>query len=479
MKRIYRYICFVLVLLMLPLSACAPKAEPNLPELSPQNEEGLREDQPVTEGSNPKDDSEETPLFLSPKYCLAAAEIPERHPYPQEADFASYEDFDAAYELWSQDNFKRNEDIQTVQRATLDFSHRVTSTLLNAESGENAACSPTNLYMALAMLAEVTGGESREEILSLLGKGDVAALRTTADTLWETMYNDDGATACIPANALFLRQDGDFYKEQTVGTVAAQYHADLFRGEMGSKEYNGILQEWLDYQTRGLLEDQARSVETNDDTMMVLASTLYFSNKWGAQFDENDNFTAPFYGAKKETRASYMKRSATGAYYDGERFEAIATDFELGGSMWLIRPKSGENVSTVLDDKEYLQLAEQTDKSKFSYPVVHLSVPKFDITSTSDLTETLPKLGIRQVFEKDQADFSTLTDIPCYLSAARHDVRVTIDEEGCKAAAFTVLAADGAAAVKPKEIEFTLDHPFIFIIEYHGVILFAGVVQNV
>ena len=45
--------------------------------------------------------------------------------------------------------------------------------LLTGSSGENKVCSPINIYMALAMLAEVTDGESREQILALLGSGDL------------------------------------------------------------------------------------------------------------------------------------------------------------------------------------------------------------------------------------------------------------------------------------------------------------------
>lgn len=475
MKNNIRFICILLIILM--LAGCAPK---EVSSFVPSQQTDLPEDAPPgqQEPAKTEPEKEETPIYLSPKFCLASAEIPERHPYPGEDDFANFEDFDAAYDLWAQDNFARNKNIESVQNATLDFSHRVTNALLKAESGENAACSPANLYMALSMLAEVTDGESRAQVLKLLGQEDTTALRTTADKLWETMYNDDGASTCIPANALFLR-DEKLYEEQTVDTVAKSYHADLFHGKMGTKEYDKILQEWLNHRTRGLLEKQARSVETNPETIMVLASALYFSNKWEATFDARDNFSAPFYGSKGESKATYMKRSTTGAYYNGEDFDAVAKNFEMGGSMWLIRPREGVSLSDILSDKEYLQVIKREDESRIGYPLVHLSLPKFDISATTDLKKELPSLGISDVFDRNAADFSPLTREPSFLNSARHDVRVMIDEEGCKAAAFTVMVADGATAVKPSEIEFTLDHPFIFLIEYHGVILFAGVVQNV
>ena len=56
-----------------------------------------------------------------------------------------------------------------------------------------------------------------------------------------------------------------------------------------------------------------------------------------------------------------------------------------------------------------------------------------------------------------------------------------IDEEGCKAAAFTEILLVGAAApVEKRQVDFILDRPFIFIIESDvGQPLFIGVVNNV
>ena len=45
----------------------------------------------------------------------------------------------------------------------------ITETLLSGTEGKNAACSPVNIYLALAMLAETTDGNSRQQILDLLG----------------------------------------------------------------------------------------------------------------------------------------------------------------------------------------------------------------------------------------------------------------------------------------------------------------------
>ena len=65
------------------------------------------------------------------------------------------------------------------------------------------------------------------------------------------------------------------------------------------------------------------------------------------------------------------------------------------------------------------------------------------------------------------------------LSQAKHDARMTIDEEGCTAAAYTVMAMAGAAAPPKEEIDFVLDRPFLFAITgIDGLPLFIGVVNH-
>ncbi len=70
-------------------------------------------------------------------------------------------------------------------------------------------------------------------------------------------------------------------------------------------------------------------------------------------------------------------------------------------------------------------------------------------------------------------------DMPAYVSKAEHAARVTVDEEGVVAAAYTVLAMSGAAAPPEDEIDFVLDRPFLFVITgAHGLPLFVGVVNQ-
>jgi len=99
-----------------------------------------------------------------------------------------------------------------------------------------------------------------------------------------------------------------------------------------------------------------------------------------------------------------------------------------------------------------------------------------------DLSEGLKALGVTDVFDGCASDFSPMTDEVggIFLSQVSHAARVEVDEEGCTAAAFTVMMACGAAMPPEEEVDFVLDRPFIFAITGEsGLPLFIGIVNNV
>ena len=70
--------------------------------------------------------------------------------------------------------------------------------------GENTVYSPISLYVALGMLTELTDGETKQQVMDLLGAADAGALRQQIKKLWVSVYQD-GDAVCRLANAAFLR----------------------------------------------------------------------------------------------------------------------------------------------------------------------------------------------------------------------------------------------------------------------------------
>ena len=150
--------------------------------------------------------------------------------------------------------------------------------------------------------------------------------------------------------------------------------------------------------------------------------------------------------------------------------------------MWFILPDEGATPEQLLNDPQVMEfLLQKGEWANNKHLIVNKAIPKFDVVSQLDLCDGLKALGITDVFDYETSDFSPMTtDLDeIFLSQVKHDARVTIDEEGCTAAAYTVMAMAGAGMPPKEEVDFVLDRPFLFAITgYDGLPLFVGVVNQ-
>lgn len=420
------------------------------------------------------------------KYQLVAAQYPQMAQYPDESKFTKLNgDFDSdgfsqVYDAWWADRRKQMDQPEGYTDVLDSYLRTVIPQLLTGGAGENKACSPINIYMALAMLAEVTDGESRAQLLALLGSSDLDALRAEASAVWNANYCDDGAVTSILASSLWLNDQISF-KQETMDALAQYYYASSYRGEMGSAAFDQALHDWIDQQTGGLLKEQSSGLTMDKETILALATTIYFRAKWSGEFSESNTSPDTFHADSGDVTCDFMHQSGTNTYYWGDRFSAVAKNLENSGAMWFLLPDEGVTPEELLADEQTMDfLLSGGESAESKYLIVNLSVPKFDIVSDLDLTASLKKMGITDVFDPSISDFSPMTDdTEAYLSQAKHAARVAIDEEGVTAAAYTVMMAAGAAAPPEEEVDFTLNHPFVFAITgADSLPLFVGVMHQ-
>ena len=412
---------------------------------------------------------------------IAEPDIPDVPQYPFRGDMAMLFSHDKAYDAWAADVDARAA-IAVDTAAVAPFAASAAVHLLRGSNGANRVCSPISLYIALGMLAETTGGDTQAEILALLGCDDLNALRQSGSDLWNATYRNDGTVTRTMATSMWLNETIP-YQRETVNNVAEHYYASVYRGRMGSGELNSALQRWLNENTMDLLSEQTASIQLPPETALALASAISFSARWDAGFYDGKNTTSVFHAPAGDMNCTFMNRSANDTLYWGEHFQAVSLSFDMdGGVMWLILPDEGFTPDDLLADEDCLTLITTGECPDSRQMYINLSVPKFDVTSQLELSAALRDLGLIRVFDPASADFTPLTnaDLPIALGHVQHDARVVIDEEGCKAAAYTVMLLAGAAPPQQlEEIDFVLDRPFLFTITGAGGLpLFAGVVND-
>ncbi len=404
--------------------------------------------------------------------------------HPNLDDYKDRESYMADVEMWKSHSDNRRTIRENAVISMSPFFTEASAEFLVSKNNENALWSPINAYIGLSMLAEITDGDSRKEILDLFGVEDIETLRNQVSAVWESVYEDDGNEISTLANSLWL-QDGLNYNQDTMNNLAYYYYASVYQCELGNDGSNKAIGKWLDDNTGGLLKDSTDKIDLSPDTVLALYSTLFFQAKWGDEFDEKNNTDGIFHGINGDTSVTCMnKKLCQMYYYWHDDFSAVGLTLKNGSTMWFILPDEGKTTADILNEGSYGELISSGNMEdgwqNKKYMKVNLSVPKFDISSTLNLKDGLNRMGVTKVFDIKSSDFTAITsDTPVYVTAVNQSARVEIDENGVKAAAYIEFPGAGAAQPPEEIIDFVLDRPFVFVISKGNLPLFTGVVNNI
>lgn len=365
--------------------------------------------------------------------------------------------------------------VQEANGTLMDFYTEGSAQFVDGST--NSLWSPVNAFIGLAMVAEVTEGNSRQQILDLFGVEDLDTLRSYVSNIWERVYRDKNEI-CTLANSLWLNEDLH-YEQSAMDDLAYYYYASVYKGKMGSKKMNKAIGAWLEKNTGGLLKTATDNISLSPETILALYSTIYLRGTWYDEFNKSDNTKGTFHATAGDVTVTYMnEEEGEMAYYWADNFSAVRKSLKNGTSMWFILPDEGVTTQQLLNDGQYIQMLCGQWENGGQYKV-NLTVPKFDITGGSDLRQGLMEMGVTDVFDPAKADFSAITtDASVYLTSAEQKARVIIDEEGVKAAAYIELPGAGAAQPPEEIVDFVVDRPFLFAITSNYVPLFVGCVTE-
>ncbi len=427
-----------------------------------------------------------TPGTLSqydPEKCRAsyADRLVAQAVYPVSPQYPDGTVTDKEAEEWGKFRKNRMDAASAIDSSALgSFVKKTVREYLTSDDGGNRVYSPVSLEIALSMLAEITDGQTRAQILSLLGADSIENARRQAVSIWDGTYRDDGIGTTVLADSLWLN-DGLMYKKPVLDILADSYRASSFSGKPGSTEYDSALRGWLTEQTRGMLDTSG--VKLDPRTVIALAQTVYYKVSWENVFRESDTGKRVFEGTTGSVSVDFMNQEiGNGTVYYGDGWQATRLKTADGGAMWLILPDKGRTTADIIaSDGMFDLISGNKNGTETKRAKVRLSVPKFDVSSQTDLIQGLKNLGVTDAFVAC-ADFSPLTDTPnVAVSGAVQEARVMIDEDGCTGAAYTLITAlNTALPVEEKEtIDFVLDRQFVFAVTSdNGIPLFVGAVND-
>lgn len=359
-----------------------------------------------------------------------------------------------------------------------DFLSKTAPLFLTGDTTKNYTYSPLNIFLALSMLAETTEGNSRKQILDVLGYDNMETLREHANLLNIAHNFQTEAGTCSVANSLWLSEQYKF-NQSTLDKIAEIHRGASYYGNFANPEYVTAFKEWLNNNTHGILQNHVENMRIDPSSVMQLVSTIYFSSEWSSGFDQAQNTNSIFKTPEGKIKCEFMNKykSQDISYYSGDNYSKVTLRTQSNINLTIYLPDKGVAIEEVL--------AGGLNNDKHVVAKVNLSLPKFDFSSQYDLKQILPALGITDIFDDQVSDFSPLlklddSDNSLYISQADHNTRISIDEKGCTAGAYTIFGGlMGSIPNDPKEVDFIVDRPFIFVLEFNSSTpLFIGVVNN-
>ena len=401
---------------------------------------------------------------------------------PDRDDYDSYEEYAPVWDAYYDGLQQREARVATALTDLNRFFTQTTAAYME-DSDKNLVCSPINAYIALASLAEVTDGESRQQILTALNAPDLETLRSRTESLWENVYHKVGNEMSVLASSLWL-DEGLNYNQQTMDDLSLYYYTSVYQKDLSSRGAGKALATWIGNNTGGMLKSNTSCVEFPEVPVMTLVSTVYLQSKWSDQFSKSKNTEGLFHSPAGDTEVTFMNCRDQDYYFWTEDYGASYRWLKNGCRMWFFLPDPDKTVDDVLAEGQYLDTitAPYAENENHKYMKVNLSVPKFDVSSSVNVKEGLQQLGVSKIFDWTTNSFastmqSKTSDYPVYLDSINQDTRVKIDEKGVTAASYIELNFGAGAAEPPDEIiDFVLDRPFLFVIAdgENRNILFAG-----
>ena len=343
---------------------------------------------------------------------------------------------------------------------------------------KNQAYSPISYAYALGMLGSGTKGNTSKEIASALEAADMKSAVEGFTKFYEANYRTEEGNTLTLANSLWLSEKYPLKASFAKG-AAKDFYASAYSVDFSKQSTADKMEKWISDNTGGLLNPTF-----SPDPMQVLSiiNTLYFEGAWSDAFRAENNTKEKFtLSDGTEIDTVYMNQVFENAsYYVTEDYTMFILPFTGGQEMRFALPNNEAALDSLLKQDILEQITAEPQETARKDAEVTLKLPKFSFDTAMNLTATCEKLGLEELLD-GTGNFSDITDLGVYVSDIMQESHVEIDENGCKAAAYTKMDIR-AMAMLPQDTEkytFSLDRPFLFTIQSQDdAPLFIGTVYN-
>ena len=354
---------------------------------------------------------------------------------------------------------------------------------LNTHVGEhNMMVSPLSLAQALSMLANGADGNTKTELMNVLGFGaySVEEMNAYYMNLNKGLLSADKTSKIALANSFWINNQYtaiDSYKKTLQNSYDAEVQELPFDNTICAK-----INQWAEENTYGCIKKVVNESDINSNTVMALLNATYFKGIWKDKFKEKNSFKGNFTAPDKSSFVEYMKQESFEAnVYEDKDCKLIELPYgNEAFSMVVILPNEEITLDKLMQNVDADRWQSWMEQLSFHTNVL-VQLPKFTgkYEYNENLKQTLIEMGVVDAFSKHDANFSQMTETQVFVNCIKQNSFIEVNEEGTEAAA-VVYIGENVSDSGMKVFEFKATRPFFYAIKEKSTnaILFMGKVTN-
>lgn len=328
----------------------------------------------------------------------------------------------------------------------------------NYSKGKTTLVSPLSVLTALALVQNGAQGNTLAQLERVLGGLDRDALNKYMRAYCDFLSAGDELKI---ANSVWTDSSVEA-KQAFLQKAVDSYSAQIFSALLSSKKTVSSINSWVKKNTDGMIP---KIIENADrDAVMMLINAVAFEAKWETPYTNDDIEKLEFNSYSGKSKKTEFMCSTESVYLSDSDAVGFMKPYKNGRFAFAaLLPNEDVNIDDYiasLSGEKLMKIFSSAKKNE----EVDVKMPKFKAEYSTQLIDTLKKMGIEDAFDRKSADFSSLIDKNdgAYIGTVMHKTFIEVDQEGTRAAAATLVGISKMSmpAINP----VCLNRPFVYMI---------------
>ena len=355
------------------------------------------------------------------------------------------------------------------------FGFKLLLEIVKPEVKQNILVSPLDLALALFMICNGAGGDTKQALKDVLETSNLSTeeINQASQSLLESLLSPVDGVVLTIANALWS-QEGLRFSAAFAQDVRRFYSAEASSLDLGSPGAIASINKWAQEHTGGKIKKLLASSDLSAGSDCILTSAVYFKGHWTVPFPKSGTHYDLFHLPTGQSRkVPTMQRAGRYNYCQSSEFQAVSLPYGDGRlSMYIFLPAEHSSVTKL--SQEMAHQAWEEWLTKFEVKQLNLALPRFKLTYEAEMSEPLGAVGLGIMF-RNGADLGPMGLRGHYIEQFKHKAIAEVSEEGTEAAAITAVIM--GRSLLPS-LSMVVNRPFFWAIRDNttGTLIFIGLV---